>query len=185
MLLASLRGLLRQAGHVGSLDASTLPAAAALAGPYSLVHSNKQRGFCSADGNVDFVDCVVVGAGATTTICAWHLLDRSYLYTCTLLVSPSIFSPPAECSAGVIGLACARAVALAGYETLILEKEPSWGTETSSRHSEVIHAGIYYPAGSLKAKYCVEGKHMLYDYCKQKGINHQNIGKLIVAHREE
>lgn len=83
--------------------------------------------------------------------------------------------------AGVVGLACARAAALAGYETLILEKEPTWGTETSSRHSEVIHAGIYYPAGSLKARLCVEGKHMLYEYCEKKSISHKRIGKLIVA----
>jgi L-2-hydroxyglutarate oxidase LhgO len=86
--------------------------------------------------------------------------------------------------AGVIGLACARAAALAGLETVIVESEPTFGTITSSRHSEVIHAGVYYPAGSLKARFCVEGKHMLYDYCKEKGIPHENIGKLIVAASE-
>jgi L-2-hydroxyglutarate oxidase LhgO len=87
-------------------------------------------------------------------------------------------------SAGVIGLACARAAALAGLETVILEAESAIGTITSSRHSEVIHAGIYYPSGSLKGRLCVEGKHMMYDYCREKGVPHRNIGKLIVATSE-
>jgi len=87
--------------------------------------------------------------------------------------------------AGVVGLAVARALALAGREVTVLERADSFGTETSSRNSEVIHAGIYYPPGSLKARHCVTGKHMLYDYCQERGIAHQRIGKIIVATREE
>lgn len=83
--------------------------------------------------------------------------------------------------AGVVGLAAARALALAGREVLVLEAAEGIGTETSSRNSEVIHAGIYYPAGSLMARTCVAGKHMLYAYCRERGIPHANCGKLIVA----
>ncbi|HEX5613455.1 MAG TPA: NAD(P)/FAD-dependent oxidoreductase [Burkholderiales bacterium] len=86
--------------------------------------------------------------------------------------------------AGVVGLAVARALALAGREVVILEAETAIGTHTSSRNSEVIHAGIYYPHGSLKARSCVEGKHRLYDYCTQRGIPHARCGKLIVATSE-
>lgn len=85
------------------------------------------------------------------------------------------------CLSGVIGLACARAAAQAGLEVVLLEAEPAIGSITSSRHSEVIHAGIYYPPGSLKARLCVEGKALLYDYCVAKGLAHSRIGKLIVA----
>jgi L-2-hydroxyglutarate oxidase LhgO len=87
--------------------------------------------------------------------------------------------------AGVVGLAVARALALAGREVTVLERADSFGTETSSRNSEVIHAGIYYPPGSLKARHCVAGKHMLYAYCQERGIGHQRIGKIIVATRDE
>jgi L-2-hydroxyglutarate oxidase LhgO len=83
--------------------------------------------------------------------------------------------------AGVIGLACARALAQRGIETVILEQHDAFGTETSARNSEVIHAGLYYPAGSLKAKLCVAGRHLLYDYCTSHGIRHRRCGKLIVA----
>ena len=83
--------------------------------------------------------------------------------------------------AGVVGLAIARELAISGREVIVLEKEPLIGSETSSRNSEVIHAGIYYPTGSLKAKYCVEGKKFLYRYCAEKGVAHANCGKLIVA----
>lgn len=83
--------------------------------------------------------------------------------------------------AGVVGLAIARAMAMAGKSTLIIEANEAIGMEVSARNSEVIHAGLYYPAGSLKAKFCVSGKHMLYDYCQEKGINHQRLGKLLVA----
>ena len=83
--------------------------------------------------------------------------------------------------AGVVGLAVARALALAGREGLILEAAEAIGTETSSRNSEVIHAGIYYPAGSLMARFCVAGRRMLYAYCAEKGVPHRNCGKLIAA----
>jgi L-2-hydroxyglutarate oxidase LhgO len=83
--------------------------------------------------------------------------------------------------AGVVGLAIARALAMAGREVVILEAEDAIGTHTSSRNSEVIHAGIYYPKGSLKAVSCVEGKALLYEYCVMHGVPHQRSGKLIVA----
>ncbi|WP_341919916.1 NAD(P)/FAD-dependent oxidoreductase [Polaromonas sp. YR568] len=83
--------------------------------------------------------------------------------------------------AGVVGLAVARALALQGREVMVLEAADAIGTGTSSRNSEVIHAGIYYPQGSLKARLCVEGKALLYDYCAQRGIGHSHCGKLIVA----
>jgi L-2-hydroxyglutarate oxidase LhgO len=83
--------------------------------------------------------------------------------------------------AGLVGLACARALALAGREVVILEAEDAIGTHTSSRNSEVIHAGIYYPQGSLKARSCVEGRRRLYEYCAARGVPHRRCGKLIVA----
>ncbi len=83
--------------------------------------------------------------------------------------------------AGVVGLAVARALALEGREVLVLESEGAIGTGTSSRNSEVIHAGIYYPQGSLKAKLCVEGKQLLYAYAGERGVPHRRCGKLIVA----
>jgi L-2-hydroxyglutarate oxidase LhgO len=83
--------------------------------------------------------------------------------------------------AGVVGLAIARRLAMAGQEVVVLEKETDFGTVTSARNSEVIHAGIYYPTGSLKAKFCVEGKHRLYEFCESHGVNHRRCGKLIVA----
>ena len=83
--------------------------------------------------------------------------------------------------AGVVGLAVARALALAGREVMVLEREAAIGTGTSSRNSEVIHAGIYYPAGSLKARLCVQGKTMLHVHCAERGIAHQRCGKLVVA----
>jgi L-2-hydroxyglutarate oxidase LhgO len=83
--------------------------------------------------------------------------------------------------AGVVGLAVARALALAGREVVILEAEDAIGTHTSSRNSEVIHAGIYYPKGSLKARSCIEGRRRLYAYCEEHGVPHRRCGKLIVA----
>ncbi|MDE2516038.1 MAG: NAD(P)/FAD-dependent oxidoreductase [Rhodospirillales bacterium] len=83
--------------------------------------------------------------------------------------------------AGVVGLAVARALALAGREVLVLEAAEGIGTETSSRNSEVIHAGIYYPAGSLMARFCVAGRRALYAYCDERGVPYRNCGKLIVA----
>jgi L-2-hydroxyglutarate oxidase LhgO len=83
--------------------------------------------------------------------------------------------------AGVIGLAIARRLAQSGREVIVLEAAEGIGTVTSSRNSEVIHAGIYYKAGSLMARMCVAGKHALYRYCNVHGIPHKNCGKLIVA----
>ena len=86
--------------------------------------------------------------------------------------------------AGVVGLAIARELALAGREVLILERHGAIGTETSSRNSEVIHAGLHYPAGSLKAMTCVRGRDLLYDYCEHHGVPYRRCGKLIVATSE-
>jgi L-2-hydroxyglutarate oxidase LhgO len=86
--------------------------------------------------------------------------------------------------AGVVGLAVARELALAGREVVILEAEDAIGSHTSSRNSEVIHAGIYYPPGSLKAAACVEGRHLLYEYCRGHGVPHRRCGKLIAATEE-
>jgi L-2-hydroxyglutarate oxidase LhgO len=82
---------------------------------------------------------------------------------------------------GIIGLAVARALARAGREVLLLEKERWIGQDTSSRNSEVIHAGLYYPQGSLKARFCVAGRNLLYDYCAARDVPHRRIGKLVVA----
>jgi len=87
--------------------------------------------------------------------------------------------------AGVVGLATARALALAGQRVLVLERAYSIGFETSSRNSEVIHGGLYYPAGSLKARCCVAGRERLYFYCHDNGVPHAQIGKLIVAAEED
>ena len=89
-----------------------------------------------------------------------------------------------ECAvigAGVIGLAVARSLALQGREVVILESENAIGTGTSSRNSEVIHAGIYYPKDSLKTRLCIRGKELLYSYCSKHSIAHKRCGKLIVA----
>lgn len=83
--------------------------------------------------------------------------------------------------AGVVGLAIARQLALAGREVLILEAESTFGTQTSARNSEVIHAGIYYPPGSLKADLCIRGKELLYRYCAERSIAHRRIGKILIA----
>jgi L-2-hydroxyglutarate oxidase LhgO len=87
--------------------------------------------------------------------------------------------------AGVVGLAVARELANAGREVLILEAESHFGTQTSSRNSEVIHAGIYYPTASLKARLCVQGREMLYHYCVERGVPHRQIGKVLVASTED
>jgi L-2-hydroxyglutarate oxidase LhgO len=86
--------------------------------------------------------------------------------------------------AGVVGLAVARALALRGREVWVLEAAPGIGTGTSSRNSEVIHAGIYYPPGSLKARLCVAGRSALYAYCEERSVAHRRCGKLIVATNE-
>ena len=83
--------------------------------------------------------------------------------------------------AGVVGLALSRECALRGHETLILEAAARFGTGVSARSSEVIHAGIYYPHGSLKARLCVAGRERLYEFCQRRGVGHRRCGKLIVA----
>lgn len=87
--------------------------------------------------------------------------------------------------AGVVGLAVARALALVGREVLVLEATNAIGSGISSRNSEVIHAGLYYPTASLKARLCVQGRDLLYDYCAQRGISHSRCGKLVVATRRD
>jgi L-2-hydroxyglutarate oxidase LhgO len=87
--------------------------------------------------------------------------------------------------AGVVGLAVARTMAQSGREVVVIEKEPGVGRHTSSRNSEVIHAGIYYPPGSCKARLCVAGRHGMYRYCEENGINHRRLGKLLVATRDD
>ncbi len=102
-------------------------------------------------------------------------------------MSSSPFETPPEIvdcvviGAGVVGLAVARALALAGREVIVVEAAEGIGTETSSRNSEVIHAGIYYPKGSLMARTCVAGRRLLYAYCAEHGVPHRNCGKLIAA----
>jgi L-2-hydroxyglutarate oxidase LhgO len=83
--------------------------------------------------------------------------------------------------AGVVGLAVARALALRGMEVLVVERHPLPAQETSSRNSGVVHSGIYYPSGSLKARLCVAGRELLYAYAERRGIEHRRCGKLIVA----
>jgi L-2-hydroxyglutarate oxidase LhgO len=87
--------------------------------------------------------------------------------------------------AGVVGLAIARELALSAREVIVLEAEDSIGNHTSSRNSEIIHAGLYYPKGSLKARLCVAGKRMLYAYCAEHGVPHRHIGKIVVATRPD
>jgi L-2-hydroxyglutarate oxidase LhgO len=86
--------------------------------------------------------------------------------------------------AGVVGLAVARALALAGFGVVVLERAWTIGFETSSRNSEVIHGGLYYPVGSLKSRSCVAGRHRLYAYCREHGVPHAQTGKLVVATSE-
>lgn len=87
--------------------------------------------------------------------------------------------------AGVVGLATARALALRGKEVLLLEAETHPGTITSARNSGVIHAGLYYTPGSFKARFCVAGNRAMYAYCRERGVDHQDCGKLIVANGDE
>ena len=103
----------------------------------------------------------------------------------TVLRSPSADRVDAlVVGAGVVGLACARALALAGLEVVIVERETQFGSGVSARNSEVMHAGLYNPPASLKSRLCVRGARLLADYCAQRGIAHRRCGKLLVATRE-
>jgi L-2-hydroxyglutarate oxidase LhgO len=100
------------------------------------------------------------------------------------LIQDNSMSDRVDCvviGAGVVGLAIARELAGAGREVVVLEQNAAIGMETSSRNSEVIHAGLYYATGSLKARLCVTGKSMLYDYCERRQVPVRRSGKLIVA----
>ena len=85
---------------------------------------------------------------------------------------------------GVVGLAIARALALAGHEVMLIERHDRLGTETSARNSEVVHAGLYYPTGSMRARLCVAGKELLYRFCDENGVAAKRCGKLLVATTE-
>lgn len=87
--------------------------------------------------------------------------------------------------AGVVGLAVAARLSTRHPSLLVVEKNDSFGRETSSRNSEVVHSGLYYPPGSLKAKFCVRGNPLIYDYLKNKGVKHSRLGKLVVAVNED
>src|SRR5437870_11237116 len=83
--------------------------------------------------------------------------------------------------AGVVGLAIARQAALVGHEVIVAEATGGIGNGVSSRNSEVIHGGMYYPSGSLRAHHCPRGRRMMYDFCASHGVSHRRCGKLIVA----
>jgi L-2-hydroxyglutarate oxidase LhgO len=98
--------------------------------------------------------------------------------------SPTTEIDVAVIGGGVTGLAAARAIASTGASVCVLERHPRPGMDTSTHNSGVIHAGLYYPAGTLKAKLCVEGRHLMYEFCARHGVPHERCGKLVVAHDE-
>jgi L-2-hydroxyglutarate oxidase LhgO len=97
------------------------------------------------------------------------------------MTSPAYKVEAVVIGAGVVGLAVARALAISGKEVLLLDRASRIGSETSSRNSEVVHAGLYYPIDSLKAQFCVQGRQQLYDFCDSRSISYNKCGKLIVA----
>src|ERR1700674_1849349 len=86
--------------------------------------------------------------------------------------------------AGIIGLAIAREATRAGYDVIVAEAEGHIGSGSSSRNSEVIHAGLYYPTGSLRERHCARSRRLLYAYCASHGVPHRKLGKLVVVSRE-
>ena len=103
----------------------------------------------------------------------------------SLLRAPDVICDAVVIGAGVVGLAVARELQLQGREVILLDAQTTFGTQTSSRNSEVIHAGIYYPQGSLKAFHCVRGKELLYGYAASRSIGHRRLGKMIVATNDD
>src|SRR5713226_8137425 len=87
--------------------------------------------------------------------------------------------------AGVTGLAAARALAMRGRSTCLIERHARAGLDTSTHNSGVIHAGIYYPLGTLKARLCADGRHLMYDFCARHGVPHSHRGKIVVAQRTD
>src|SRR5689334_8360018 len=111
---------------------------------------------------------------------ATHLVRRAWrLKPCGSLMQVLVIG------AGVVGLAIARAAALAGHDVIVAEAASAIGTGVSSRNSEVIHAGIYYPTGSARARLCTSGRRMLYEFCRSHGVPHRKCGKLIVATNDD
>src|SRR5262245_58522708 len=100
---------------------------------------------------------------------------------CRSVITAGSFMQVLVVGAGVVGLACARALALKGHEVIVAEAANAIGTMTSSRNSEVIHAGLYYPTGTKRAVHCPRSRRMLYDYCASHGVPHKKCGKLVVA----
>ncbi|XP_004489631.1 L-2-hydroxyglutarate dehydrogenase, mitochondrial [Cicer arietinum] len=128
-------------------------------------------------------------SSSTTTRCDVHMKLNHSFNNWVRNIRTTSYSVPrekVECvviGAGVVGIAVARELALKGKDVIVIESASTFGTGTSSRNSEVIHAGIYYPYGSFKALFCVKGRDMLYKYCSKHDIPHKQTGKLIVATR--
>src|SRR6266571_3046868 len=109
---------------------------------------------------------------------------RSQASVCRSIITVGSSMQVLVVGAGVVGLACARALALRGHEVIVAEAANAIGTMTSSRNSEVIHAGLYYPTGTKRAVHCPRSRRMLYDYCASHGVPHKKCGKLVVATKE-